>query len=133
MTTTRGSPSSPNTPLPVSPAGFQTMFHTTRLELRDVKMESSRLLVRLINRFGQRQIESCVLADPPLMSLYDLFVQAEQRATNIISAQDVVVISGDSFHQPSNSLASVSGGGVVVQRTLSLNHHSEAGEDEPVN
>ncbi|KAM7251239.1 hypothetical protein ACFE04_023122 [Oxalis oulophora] len=129
---TRGSPTSPNTPLPVSPAGLQTMFHSTRLELRDVKMEASRLLVRLINQFGRSQIETCVLADPPLMSLYDLFLQAEQRATNIISAQNVVVISGDSFEQPSNSLVSVSGGGVVVQRTLSLNHLSGEGHDETV-
>ncbi|KAM7278407.1 hypothetical protein ACFE04_005541 [Oxalis oulophora] len=129
---TRGSPSSPNTPLLVSPAGLQTMFHTTRLELRDVKMDASRLLVKLINKFGRSQIESCVLADPPLMTLYDLFVQAEQRATNIILAQNVVVISRDSFHEPSNSIASVSGGGVVVQRTLSLNHHSGEGHDGPV-
>ncbi|KAM7264152.1 hypothetical protein ACFE04_001835 [Oxalis oulophora] len=128
----RGSPSSPNTPLPVSPAGLQTMFQTTRSELRDVKLDASRLLVRLINQFGRSQIESCVLADPPLMSLYELFVQAEQRATNIISAQNIVVISRDSFHQPSNSLASVSGAGVVVQRTLSLNHHAGGGDNEPV-
>ncbi|KAM7250330.1 hypothetical protein ACFE04_022213 [Oxalis oulophora] len=117
---THGSPSAPNTPLPVSPAGLQTMFHSTWSELRDVKLETSRLLVRLINRFGRTEIESCVLGDLPLMNLYDLFVQAEQRSTNIISAQNIVVISGDSF-QPSNSVASFSGGGAVVQRTLNLN------------
>ncbi|KAM7260601.1 hypothetical protein ACFE04_011274 [Oxalis oulophora] len=112
-------------------------FFPTRAELRDVKLDASRLLVRLINQFGRSQVESYVLADPLLMSLYELFVQAEQRATNIISAQNVVVISGDSFHQPSNSLASVSGAGVVVQRTvvqrtLSLNHHAGGGDNEPI-
>ncbi|KAM7272398.1 hypothetical protein ACFE04_027061 [Oxalis oulophora] len=117
---TRGSPSPHNPPLPVSPAGLQTMFHSTWSDLRDVKLEAGRLLVRLINRFGRSEIESCVLGDPSLMNLYDLFVQAEQRSTNIISAQNVLVISGDSF-QPSNSVASFSGGGTVVQRTLNLN------------
>ncbi|KAM7261605.1 hypothetical protein ACFE04_020682 [Oxalis oulophora] len=80
----RGSLTSPNSPLPVSPVGLHTI----------------------------NEIQSCVLADPPLMTLYEEFLQADQRATNISSAQDVVIISGDSSLQPANSFASVSGGGI---------------------
>ncbi|KAM7269940.1 hypothetical protein ACFE04_029154 [Oxalis oulophora] len=108
----RGSPTSPNSPLPVSSAGLHTMYQTTRFELHSYRVDTNRLLVRLINAFGRNEIQSCVLADPPLMTLYEEFLQADQRATNINSAQDVVIISGDSSLQPANSFGSVSGGGI---------------------
>ncbi|KAM7261919.1 hypothetical protein ACFE04_020996 [Oxalis oulophora] len=75
----RGSLSFPNSPLPVSPTGYHTMYQSPRSELNSLKVDARRLL-------------------------------ADQRAANITSSQDVVVISGDSSLQPAYSLGSVSGG-----------------------
>ncbi|KAM7266124.1 hypothetical protein ACFE04_019508 [Oxalis oulophora] len=124
----RGSPTSPNSPLPVSPAGLHTMYQTTRSELQSYRVETNRLFVRLINAFGRNEIQSCVLADPPLMTLYEGFLHADQRAANISSAQDVVIISGDSSQQPANSFGSVSGGGISDASRPS--HHQTAGPSD---
>ncbi|KAM7264398.1 hypothetical protein ACFE04_002081 [Oxalis oulophora] len=91
----RGSPTSPNSPLSVSPQGFHTMYQ-----------------------------------NPPLMNIHEIFLQAAQRAANIKSAQDVVIISGDSSLQPANSFGSFSGGSISDGAWLSDHQPGRTSDNE---
>ncbi|KAM7265768.1 hypothetical protein ACFE04_003451 [Oxalis oulophora] len=127
----RGNPTSSNSPLPVSPQGLHTMYQSTRTEHTSFKADMNRLLVRLINAFGRIEIQSCVLADPPLMNIHEIFLQAEQRVANIRSPQDMVIISEDSSLQPANSFGSVSGGSISDGAWLSDHQPGRTSDNEP--